>query len=188
MDKAPPPNSDEERFRLNMRLYRDRNGWSQGELSRRLLNAGWTIFHQTTVSRIEAGERPIKLGEARAITAVLGATLEQMLAAPEEVKLVDSLTAAIRSLYECQLRADQALADLKACHQSVIDACNDIGLRTSQGWRDASLRDRARGLILQAEDALSVVEQAKYGLEHTRMEGLFSAFEGGNNGEHQEEA
>ncbi|WP_426118486.1 helix-turn-helix transcriptional regulator [Kocuria sp. LHG3120] len=66
------------RFRENMRHIREEKGWSQGELSRRLLDAGWGVFHQTTITRIENGTRQVRLDEAMAIANALGVTLETM--------------------------------------------------------------------------------------------------------------
>src|SRR5699024_5424072 len=59
-------------FTRRMATQRRELGWSQSELARRLQEAGLTTYHQTTVSRLEQGERPVRLGEARAIAAVLG--------------------------------------------------------------------------------------------------------------------
>lgn len=66
------------RFRINMRAHREANGWSQGELSRRLQDAGWPVFHQTTITRIESGVRAVKLDEATVIADVLGVDLLMM--------------------------------------------------------------------------------------------------------------
>lgn len=66
------------RFRENMRHIREEKGWSQGELSRRLLDSGWSVFHQTTITRIENGSRQVRLDEAIAIANALGVTLETM--------------------------------------------------------------------------------------------------------------
>lgn len=66
------------RFRENMRYIREEKGWSQGELSRRLLESGWSVFHQTTITRIESGSRQVRLDEAIAIANALHVTLETM--------------------------------------------------------------------------------------------------------------
>lgn len=74
----------ERNFATNMRLRREELGWSQGELSRRMRQGGWSNFHQTTVSRIEKHERPIRLSEAGAIARVLEIPLS-LLELPEGV-------------------------------------------------------------------------------------------------------
>src|SRR5699024_4589604 len=70
---------DETNFVRNMQKLREQRGWSQGELARRMQEVGWTSFHQTTVSRIEQGLRPVRLGESRGIAEVLGSSVDQMI-------------------------------------------------------------------------------------------------------------
>src|SRR5699024_11834141 len=70
---------DEANFVENMQKLRQRRGWSQGEFARQMQAAGWKSFHQTTVSRIEQGERPVRLGESRGIAEALGSSVSQMI-------------------------------------------------------------------------------------------------------------
>ena len=50
---------------------RERQGWNQGELATRLEAAGLP-WHQTTVSKVERGERPVRAVELPLLAAVLG--------------------------------------------------------------------------------------------------------------------
>lgn len=77
----------EPNFAENVRFYREKMGWSQTEFANRLQRAGLENFHQTTVSRLEKGERPIRLGEARVIAAVLGQPVSDLWASPVESAL-----------------------------------------------------------------------------------------------------
>lgn len=70
--------SDESRFAESAKELRERNGWSQGELARRMVEEGWETYSQMTVSRTEKHERPIRLGEARALARVLGSDVNLM--------------------------------------------------------------------------------------------------------------
>ena len=54
------------------------------EFSGKLRDAGLTNFHPTTVSRLERGERSVKLGEAYLIAQVLRCPLEELLDLPYE--------------------------------------------------------------------------------------------------------
>ncbi len=69
----------EANFIRSMKLIREKHGWSQGELARRMTEAGWEGFHQTTISRIEKGERPVRLSESSGIATALGALVNQMI-------------------------------------------------------------------------------------------------------------
>ena len=82
---------EEAQFIKSMKRIREELGWSQGDFARKMKEAGWDSFHQTTVSRIEKGERPVRLGEARGIATVLGALVGQMI-------LPDSGAKALRDL------------------------------------------------------------------------------------------
>ena len=46
---------------------------------------------QTTISRIEKGDRPVRYGEARAIARALGANVERFLLSPEDQALARRL-------------------------------------------------------------------------------------------------
>jgi transcriptional regulator with XRE-family HTH domain len=65
-------------FVTQMRERRETKGWSQTEMARQLTERGLK-FHQTTVQRVEIGQRPLKLTEAMTIANVLGVKFEIML-------------------------------------------------------------------------------------------------------------
>lgn len=65
-------------FATQMRERRIAKGWSQTELAKRITQQGLK-FHQTTVQRIEIGERPLKLTEAMVIAVALGTRFETMI-------------------------------------------------------------------------------------------------------------
>jgi len=54
------------------------------EFAGKLRSAGLSNFHPTTVSRVERGERPAKLGEASVIAQVLGTSLDDLVDVPME--------------------------------------------------------------------------------------------------------
>lgn len=83
--EAAVAEEDERRFGAAVRRYREEAGWSQGELARRLNDLGWKAFHQTTISRIEKGERPIRLSEAKGFQKVFGRSEWEFAADPERV-------------------------------------------------------------------------------------------------------
>ena len=64
-------------FRENIKRRRDVLGMNQTELARRMKAAGYA-FHQQTIQRIEAGERPVRLDEAYSIAEILESTVESM--------------------------------------------------------------------------------------------------------------
>jgi len=57
-------------FAEQMRIQRERKGWTQQQLATRLAKLGFLV-HQTTIGKWEAGERRITLDEAFAISVAL---------------------------------------------------------------------------------------------------------------------
>ncbi len=90
VESLDPPD-DEARFAENLRHQREARGWSQGDLARRMQEAGWRNFHQTTISRIEKQERPIRLGEAKALAELFHVSLELLLRPSREAVLARQL-------------------------------------------------------------------------------------------------
>lgn len=79
MEQPTPEEIEETQFRVSVKDLREQRKWSQGELARRMAAEGWTDFHQTTISRIEKGARPVRLGEARTLARLLGADVGLMI-------------------------------------------------------------------------------------------------------------
>lgn len=84
-EETQAPESDERQFARNMQKLREHRGWSQSELARKMVDAGWSNYNQMTVSRTEKGERPIRLSEARALAKVFTTTVERMTYSDERI-------------------------------------------------------------------------------------------------------
>lgn len=105
---------DDEYFAANMRLRREELGWKQADLAHRLKAAGMSHMHQTTVSRIEVGERAPRVSEARAIADVLETSVWRLLQPPESVAVGDAIL--------------RDTVDLESAHQSVTSSLRDLWL------------------------------------------------------------
>lgn len=66
-----PVDNPEVTLARRVRERRETHGWSQSDVAARMRHLGFG-WHQTTVSRIEAGTQPITLNEASALAAVCG--------------------------------------------------------------------------------------------------------------------
>lgn len=82
------------RFRTAIHELRQDRKMSQGELARRMVSEGWESFNQATISRIEKGTRPVRIGEAQALARIVGTTLEELLTPTTELTL-------LREFFEC---------------------------------------------------------------------------------------
>ena len=97
-------------FGENLKFSREKMGESQTGLAKKMADLGFP-WHQTTVSRIELGERPVQLVEALALTKVTGVNVGDMLQSPHDVQLTRLLQ-----------KANRHVADLlNAIHQSTYE-------------------------------------------------------------------
>ncbi|MCZ4278602.1 helix-turn-helix domain-containing protein [Rhodococcoides yunnanense] len=97
-DPLDGPAVTDARFAINMQRERERAGLSQADLVRNLREGNWQTVHQTTVSRIEKGERPVRLGEAMSIARALRVDLRHLLLEPDDAKVMASLDSAVKGL------------------------------------------------------------------------------------------
>jgi transcriptional regulator with XRE-family HTH domain len=67
----------EQNFIKQMLRLREAHGMTQTDLARAAKALGLK-FHQPTIQRIEAGERPVRLGEAHVIAGIFGVNLDVM--------------------------------------------------------------------------------------------------------------
>ncbi len=70
----------ERNFRSRMAAMRETLMWTQTDLAKQLKENHGLPFHQATIARIEAGERPVRLDEAHIIAGVFGVDLAAMTA------------------------------------------------------------------------------------------------------------
>ncbi|MFI2702871.1 helix-turn-helix transcriptional regulator [Cellulosimicrobium composti] len=101
-------NAEDAAFAESVKRLRERKGWSQGELARRLQDVGWENFHQTTVSRIEKGERPVRLSEARALANALDSSVGDMVQSGELGELRRDLAKLIRDARKSDSRVRES--------------------------------------------------------------------------------
>ncbi|WP_416430066.1 helix-turn-helix transcriptional regulator [Paenarthrobacter nicotinovorans] len=143
--------SDEEQFARNLQAMRERKGWSQSELARRMVDAGWKNYNQMTISRTEKGDRPIRLNEARALAQIFGVPIDHMTYSEERLNVSlaqDRVAAAYRALAAATrvfLDAQNALA-VKA--DSAVLSGEEIDTDGVEDW------------LQQAPEA--VIEDAKF--------------------------
>lgn len=158
------PEEDDGRFAERMQQIRERLGISQSALVGRLRDNGWSKVHQTTLSRIEKGERPVRLGEARAIAAALGVPLSRLVepdpASFVRAELIRQSTAVQNAFFELTEKAHEFLR-LQAQLRKALDRFHDgdYQIGGEQGTpMPSSFTQEALGpndpLTLQLEEAI----------------------------------
>jgi transcriptional regulator with XRE-family HTH domain len=83
-----------------IRQLRERAGWSQADLAERLKAVGFE-FHQTTVAKMEAGKRPIRVAEVFALGVVFRMPMTALMHLPLKADL-PSLSELDRQLKEIE--------------------------------------------------------------------------------------
>lgn len=117
IDVGGAVDSLERRVAENVRRLRKERGWTQSELGQRLGTFGFPM-QQTTVTKLEAGERPIRLDEVLALARLFDVKVEDLYSPPIHVREdvdVEGLENAERAL---QARLHEVEADLAARRQA----------------------------------------------------------------------
>lgn len=80
------------RFRQRLRSERAARGWKQSDISRMLADRG-VPTHATTITKVEAGDRAVRIDEAVAIADIFGMSLDAFLGRGQssEAQLTDVL-------------------------------------------------------------------------------------------------
>lgn len=98
----------EQAFMRNLFKERDRRGMTQGAFATYLRGRGVSGMHQTTLSRLESGSRPLKLREAIQIAAALEMPLAHLLTPPSHVEAINAIFDLAEGLDDCvKVMADE---------------------------------------------------------------------------------
>lgn len=77
---------------VQVRRLRTERGWSQAQLGQKLSPYGFDLT-QTTVAKLELGQRPLRLNEVAAIAHLFGVTVPDLLGQAASAPLVDPMRA-----------------------------------------------------------------------------------------------
>lgn len=151
--------SDDVVFARQMQQLREALGWSQGELARRMVEAGFPNYSQMTVSRTEKAARPIRLSEARVIAQILGSSVDEMLRTEQDADAVHrTLLDARSALIDAQEELTKARASwVKATATAqgalrVAERPRDGGDPRTEGYIDVLVGDIERLIRYSPED------------------------------------
>lgn len=156
---AVSPDDPDEIFRVQVRQRRTALGWSQQRLTDELVKLGYP-WHQTTVAKVEAGQRRLSLGEATALARVLGGSLAEM--ASESVADMDTRIRDLR--HQERILMERELEDiekaLSAAHEHAFTARSHMAeahARLNEAERTVDELKRARNEVVHAIAALDVM-------------------------------
>ncbi|MGO2111924.1 MAG: helix-turn-helix domain-containing protein [Pseudoclavibacter sp.] len=127
----------ESNFIANMRRRRESLGMSQSDLAAQMADLGWKTFRQATVSRLEKGDRPLRLAEAEALAQILRSNVTAMVRPAVEREIVEALDALAEDITLAASGAAVARSDFQAAKDG-IKASSDFlapGAGDSKGER-----------------------------------------------------
>jgi transcriptional regulator with XRE-family HTH domain len=177
-DERDAPFAWETRVARTLQLLRDEHGWSQAFAAKRLEEIWGIEMHQTTLAKLEAGKRPVRLAELYAFATMYGVSVTTVLALAENqtAMTTEQPSAALDAMYfEQQKRLDAAKAHALASINSSIEL-----LATQQ----TRLQLRQQLLTRRALDRARAETGARSTVERNRR--IVQAFDEVNDGEHQE--
>jgi transcriptional regulator with XRE-family HTH domain len=113
----------EERAGKALRQLRLAQGWSQGEVAVRMTAYGHD-FHQTSIAKVEAAQRPLRVRELADFAALYGVAVQDLLYGPTRstAEVDQEITEVEERLANARTAADAATADLGAARHAVSTA------------------------------------------------------------------
>jgi transcriptional regulator with XRE-family HTH domain len=134
-------------FGANLRQVRLRRGLSQDRLAE-MMSAEDIGFHQQTLTRIENGRQPVRLGEAMRLASLLDTTVEALLDPEVSGHEGDRIAGAVADFEQASDASIRAARRMARAHQALTDAVEravKLGLEEALAAELAEAR-RALGL------------------------------------------
>lgn len=138
---------------------------SQADLAKALTERGVSA-HATTIAKIEAGDRSVKLDEAVAICSVLGGSLGELFPASDPLGLDKRLSSLERAMYNLSAEVSDAAEGLRLASDDVL-----VGLLAGRSSHDDAhtLRVVANCAMKEADrlvhEAFELSSQARVSLD-----------------------
>jgi transcriptional regulator with XRE-family HTH domain len=140
----------ETRFRERVRRERERRGWSQADLAKQLSSKGIHSIYPTTVAKIEAGDRAVRIDEATALAGIFDVSVDALLGRSASFER--------DRLYAVQDAALQASSGVSAIITTLINVFPELdGLEFDNREAITAAAGRALDALKAAGDALGTV-------------------------------
>jgi transcriptional regulator with XRE-family HTH domain len=154
-------------FAANMVRLRTEAGLSQADFVQKLrtadLGVRWSDVHQTTISRIEKGERQVRFSEAYYIASALGTTPGAMLVPPQKADIkqeMAKLIAEVAESYSVAAAGAYRLVKARRRLRSVIEDARAIAERDDDGRLRGEVEHAEVYLGLRLDKAIAAAREA----------------------------
>ncbi|OBB73161.1 hypothetical protein A5759_16270 [Mycobacterium sp. 852014-52144_SCH5372336] len=135
---------------MRVRRERERRDWSQAELAKLLQDRGIASVYPTTVAKIEAGERAVRIDEATALADIFEVSVDALLGRSASFEQ--------DRLYAVRDAALQAASGVSAIRTTLMNVFPELdGLEFDNRRAVRAAADRALAALSQAVDELMVV-------------------------------
>jgi transcriptional regulator with XRE-family HTH domain len=159
----------DKQFGKVLKQQRERQGWTQPQMAKMLVDRGVQPMHDTTIAKIEAGTRSVRINEAVGIADVLGVPLDALLGRRSSQDAETALAWA--SIEELRDTAQFQATTVRRMDTPLSDALDGVGFAGHQFYaitKDLaevahrvfkSLRDAAGHLDELAQHADAIIQQ-----------------------------
>lgn len=110
----------EDRFRKRLRTEREHRGWSQSDMAKRLSDKGLPV-HASTIAKVEAGSRMVRIDEAAAIADIFNISIDSLVG--RRSALTNDLAQALQALQEV---AQKAMFEVNTTANAVRGRFGDV--------------------------------------------------------------
>ncbi len=114
-------------FGKKLKAEREHLGWTQPELAEHLRNTGIQTMHPTTIAKIEAGSRSVRINEAIAFADAFDVSIDALLGRQEPDDT--TLTYAMENASSYATRAERELQTPRATASSIEEILEDATAR-----------------------------------------------------------
>lgn len=146
----------DEQFGKTVRAQREQRGWSQADMAKMLSDKGIQPMHPTTVAKIEAGDRSVRINEALGIADLFEVSVDSLLGR-KHLTQDEELAQRLRELHGL---ADRYISEIRVMSIEVMDRVPAVGLG---GIRDEFVDD-VRELVADSDQLWRALDGATYHL------------------------
>jgi len=150
----------DQQFLAAMKRERRERRISQTELAEELKKCGWQEARQAVISKIELGEREVRLGEAYLIAQVLGTSVEAM-AAPDDVHLLLRDLGTDLERVKTQTEVAASSQEILSRYVRLLRADRERALAYLEAWENTPHEESIQRAVKSADEML--LEAAKVG-------------------------
>jgi transcriptional regulator with XRE-family HTH domain len=140
----------EDYFGKRVKAEREHRDWSQAQMAKLLSDNGIPMMHPTTIAKIEAGDRAVRIDEAAGIADLFGVSLDSLLGRRAGLE-DDELTYRLRALRDV---AAKHLLEVGVIANAVSDRLTDVLQLEFAGREDVEAKGK------RAVDALGDAQMA----------------------------